>query len=257
MVTAAGSPANASGEPELEGGVSPLRAGTGHDFLLRRLHSLTGIVPIGAFLIEHILYSNAIAIQGPAAYAKQVRFLGSLPLVMGLELFGIWLPLLFHGLFGFWIWFQAKPNLIRYSWMGNWMYSLQRWTGAVAMVYILTHTWEMRFGGIDLHMYPGAAFGKVQDTIANGGVFAWYVIGLLAASWHFSYGVWLFCAKWGVITGEHARKRFLVACLGLFLLISGTGIASLVTFKYRYEQQPFDKDSAHRIETTQPEDTAK
>ena len=36
-------------------GVEPLRAGQGHSFLLRKLHSLSGIVPIGAFLIEHIL----------------------------------------------------------------------------------------------------------------------------------------------------------------------------------------------------------
>ena len=32
-------------------GVAPLRAGQGYSFLLRRLHSLSGIVPIGAFLI--------------------------------------------------------------------------------------------------------------------------------------------------------------------------------------------------------------
>ncbi len=33
----------------------PLRAGEGNSFLLRRLHSLTGIVPIGAFLLEHFI----------------------------------------------------------------------------------------------------------------------------------------------------------------------------------------------------------
>ena len=61
-------------------GVQPLRAGEGHSFLLRRLHSLSGIVPIGAFLVEHIL-SNFEALNGPLAYAQQVKFLNSLPLV--------------------------------------------------------------------------------------------------------------------------------------------------------------------------------
>jgi len=39
-------------------GVAPLRAGQGYSFVLRRLHSLSGIIPIGAFLIEHFI-SNA------------------------------------------------------------------------------------------------------------------------------------------------------------------------------------------------------
>ena len=46
-------------------GVAPLRAGQGFSFVLRRLHSLSGIIPVGAFLFEHILISNATAITGP------------------------------------------------------------------------------------------------------------------------------------------------------------------------------------------------
>lgn len=238
-------------------GVAPLRAGQGHEFLLRRLHSLSGIVPVGAFLLEHILYSNAIATQGPAAYAKQVRFLGSLPFVIALEAFGIWLPILFHALYGFWIWYRGQSNLINYSWAGNWMYTLQRWTGGIAFAYIVWHTYSLRFTGIDLHMYPGASFGKVQHELAVMGYLAFYLVGLISAAWHFSYGLWLFMAKWGIVIGESARKKTLVACMGLFVLISGVGIASIYSFKYRYPQQPYDKESARQIENMQPEETAK
>ncbi len=42
----------------IKGGVAPLRAGHGYSFWLRRLHSLSGIIPVGAFLFEHILISN-------------------------------------------------------------------------------------------------------------------------------------------------------------------------------------------------------
>ena len=56
--------------PVLKRGVAPLRAGQGTSFLLRRLHSLTGIIPVGAFLFEHILISNSTAISGPEAYAR-------------------------------------------------------------------------------------------------------------------------------------------------------------------------------------------
>jgi succinate dehydrogenase / fumarate reductase cytochrome b subunit len=106
-------------------------------------------------------------------------------------------------------------------------------------------------------MYPGASFGRVQNELAVFGYFLFYLVGLLAAAWHFAYGVWLFMAKWGIVIGESARKKTLVACIGLFLLISGVGLASLYSFKYRYPQMPADKDSARQIEQMQPEETAK
>src|SRR3954464_2373105 len=221
-----GPPSNTT-QGEHRGGIAPLRAGQGHEFFWRRLHSLSGIIPVGAFLFEHILISNATAINGASAYARQVRFLGSLPFVLGLELFGIWLPIAFHALYGFYIWYRARPNLISYPWMGNWMYSLQRWTGGIAFAYIIWHTWHLRFSGVDLHQIPGASFGKVQAELANPWLLAFYVVGLLSASWHFAYGVWLFCAKWGIITGERARKRMLAVAMALFLLLAVVGLASI------------------------------
>ena len=217
-------------------GVAPLRAGHGYSFLLRRLHSLTGIIPVGAFLFEHILISNSTAISGPDAYARQVSFLANLPLVPLLELFGIWLPILFHALFGFYIWYRGEGNAVEYPWTGNWMYTAQRWTGAIAFAYILWHTWTMRFTGVDLHANPAASFGKVQIEVFQTPLFLFYVIGLIAASWHFAYGIWLFCAKWGIVSGERARKRFLAVCLAFFFVLAGAGLASLTSFRSRPQQ---------------------
>src|SRR5271156_1341352 len=83
-------------------GVQPLRAGEGHSFFWRKLHSLTGIIPIGAFLVEHII-SNYEVVNGPLAYAKQVLFLNSLPLVRVLEWTLIFIPLAYHALYGLFI----------------------------------------------------------------------------------------------------------------------------------------------------------
>ena len=231
----------------VKGGVAPLRAGQGYSFWLRRLHSLTGIIPVGAFLFEHILISNASAIGGPLAYARQVRFLASLPLVPILELFGIWLPILFHALYGFYIWYRGETNVGEYPWTGNWMYTAQRWTGGIAFAYILWHTWTMRFTGIDLHEFPGASFGKVQSEVFQTPLFLFYVVGLIAASWHFAYGIWLFCAKWGIVSGEQARKRFLILCLAFFFVLTGVGLASLTSFR-SHALQPTDSAGASMVE---------
>ncbi len=226
----------ASPVPGLRQGVAPLRAGEGYSFLLRRLHSLSGIVPVGAFLAEHVI-SNAFATRGPEAYTKQVAFLSSFPFVVGLELFGIWLPILFHAVYGFYIWYRGDGNTITYPWSGNWMYTAQRWTGGIAFAYILFHTWEMRFTGVHLLDHPDMAFGKVQASFQSGAVIAFYIVGMLAASWHFAYGLWLFAAKWGITTGDQARRRFSFVCLVIGLGFAVVGLSSIYSFLY-YPHQP-------------------
>jgi succinate dehydrogenase / fumarate reductase cytochrome b subunit len=214
--------------------VAPLRAGQGTSFALRRLHSLTGIVPVGAFLFEHILISNSTAITGPDAYARQVSFLANLPLVFFLELFGIWIPILFHGLYGFYIWYRGDGNTVAYPWSGNWMYTMQRWTGGVAFAYIIYHTWTMRFTGVHLATEPDAGFDKVYRALYfHPWVALFYFVGVLAASWHFAYGIWLFCAKWGITTGDRARRRLGYVCLVIGLGMAGIGVYSLAGF-FRY-----------------------
>ncbi len=219
--------------PVVAPGVAPLRAGQGSSFVLRRLHSLSGIVPVGAFLFEHILISNSTAISGPDAYARQVSFLANLPLVFFLELFGIWLPILFHALYGFYIWYRGDGNTIAYPWSGNRMYTAQRWTGGIAFAYIVWHVCTMRFLGADLHAHPDLSFGKVQGEVLHTGLFLFYVVGLVAASWHFAYGIWLFSAKWGIVSGDKAQNRLLRVCLVLFLVLCGAGFASLYSFRSR------------------------
>ena len=41
---------------------------------------LSGIIPVGAFLVEHFV-SNAFATRGPGAYAKQVELEFGVPIV--------------------------------------------------------------------------------------------------------------------------------------------------------------------------------
>lgn len=215
--------------PVVRGGVAPLRAGQGRSFLLRRLHSLSGIFPIGAFLVEHFV-SNAFATNGPTAYAKQVELLSGFPFVLGLELFGIWLPVLYHAFYGFYVWYRGEANLSDYPWAGNWMYTTQRWTGCIAFAYMLWHTWHLRFTGVHILSHPEAAFGKVQAEFQNPWALAFYAVGILCASWHFAYGLWLFAAKWGITSGDSARRRFGYVCVAIGVVFVAVGAATMYSF---------------------------
>ena len=210
-------------------GVPPLRAAQGNEFLFRKLHSLLGIIPIGAFLLEHLL-SNFEALKGPIAYGDQVKFLNGLPLVRVLEWVFIFLPILYHGLYGVWIWLRGKSNVVYYPWAGNWMYTAQRYTGLIAILYIGQHVIRQRFMGVQLPEHPYAAFAKVQQELANPWMLAVYIIAMIAICWHFAYGIWLFAAKWGITPGEVARKRFGYACAVFGLIIAIMGLWSIWAF---------------------------
>jgi len=220
-----------SGVTAIAPGVAPLRAGQGIQFVLRRLHSLTGVFPIGAFLIEHYV-SNAYATNGVQAYNKQVEFLTSVPFVWALEWLFIYIPILYHSLYGFYIWYRGDSNVgADYPWLGNWMYTAQRWTGGIAFVYMTYHVWTMRFSGVHILSNPDAGFTKVYDAFASSGlVVAFYFVGIIAASWHFAYGLWLFAAKWGLVSGDNGRRKFGYVCLVIGIGMVAIGVATMVAF---------------------------
>jgi len=223
------STAQSSAAPEVRRGVPALRPGQGTSFVWRKLHSLLGIIPIGAFLVEHLL-SNFEALKGAEAYGAQVRFLNSLPLVRVLEWVFIFLPILYHAFYGLYIWLRGKSNLVYYPFTGNWLYGAQRCTGLIAFFYIGYHVTTQRFLGVSLPENPAYAFTKVHNELQNPVVLAVYAIAMVAVCWHFAYGIWLFAAKWGITPGNIARKRFGYVCLALGVAMAALGLVSLAAF---------------------------
>lgn len=232
------SPPGADSSTRIPKGVAPLRAGQGNSFFWRRLHSLSGIVPVGAFLVEHFV-SNAFATNGPQAYGDQVKFLTGLPFTIWLEIFGIYIPILYHALYGIYIWWRGESNVKDYPWAGNWMFTAQRYTGIIAFIYIAVHTYEMRFTGV--HLFSGGyiyAFGKVHQELMETGNQLFYAVGIIAASWHFAYGIWLFATKWGLTVGESARRKFGYVCLAIGAGFIGIGLITMNAFIHPHSDWP-------------------
>ena len=150
-------------------------------FALRKLHSLLGLVPIGAFLAFH-LFENSMAVKGEAYFTEHViHKIGNLPYVELLEVFVIALPILFHGLYGLWIWRTGRSNVKQYGYVRNWMYVLQRISGAVAMVFILVHVYETRFQVLIGALDKDELYARMVEIFSNPAMQAWYALGILAA----------------------------------------------------------------------------
>ena len=194
-------------------------------FWLRRLHSLSGVVPIGAFLLEH-MYSNSFILRGAEAYNRQIEFLRHLPFVAFLEITFIGLPILYHAGYGFYVWGTGRANLVWYPYPKNFLYTLQRWTGLIAFLYIGYHVYHTRI--VNALYGTEVSYARMQELLSSPLVFWFYVAGLAAVLFHFSNGIWGFLVSWG-ITLSQKSQRIAGACsaaLGLILFV--VGISSLL-----------------------------
>lgn len=199
------------------------------EFGYRRLHSLLGVIPVGLFLIVHLVV-NYFAVYGEESFNKASEFMESLPFLIVLEFVLIYLPILFHAILGVYIVFVSKNNYTKYGYFRNWMYFLQRVTGIITFIYIVWHVWETR-----IQIWLGNAsldFSLMEDILSNPVMFWVYIIGLISTTFHFANGLWSFLVSWGFTQSPRSQKIATYVTLIIFLVISYIGVRSLLTFAY-------------------------
>ncbi|HWC05967.1 MAG TPA: succinate dehydrogenase [Gemmatimonadota bacterium] len=196
-------------------------------FLLRRLHSLTGVFPIGLYVLIH-LGINSFAASGEEIYDGVAEFLESLPYLLLIEIPFIWAPILFHSLYGIYVHARGDGNAFRYAYPNNWLYTLQRWSGIVALVFIGWHFWQTRLANY-LFGVP-VDFRMMADILADPGWVVFYVIGLVAVSFHLANGVRTFLMTWGVVSGPRARRAAAKLCAVFGVLVLAVSLAAVWAF---------------------------
>lgn len=211
---------------------SPIFERNRRAFLMRKLHSLSGVVPIGGFMVFH-LWTNAKATQGQAPFDAAVRDISHMPFVMVIEFAVILLPLLFHTLYGVWIAINGKANVLKYTYSRNWMYTLQRVTGLIAAVFIVLHLKDFWWPKMTGAMAPEQFYPKLCETMSatTGGVplmAMWYVFGIAAACFHFANGLWGFCFSWGITVSRRSQRMaatvFGLVGVAVFFLGANTAV---------------------------------
>lgn len=198
-----------------------------NEFYLRRLHSLLGIIPIGAFLIVHLMINHQ-ATQGAEAFNKAAGFMESLPFLLVAELILIYIPILYHGLYGIHIAFTAKENIGHYSLFRNWMFALQRLTGIIAFVFIFVHLWQTRLQ--KLFFGKEISYDMMHHTLQNPIWVIVYIICVIAVIFHFSNGIWSFLVTWGFLQSKKSQRIFTWVSLIIFLILSYIGVTAILAF---------------------------
>nr|WP_242549618.1 succinate dehydrogenase cytochrome b558 subunit [Alicyclobacillus mali (ex Roth et al. 2021)] len=194
------------------------------EFFWRRLHTLSGVIPVGLFLLEH-LFTNATALGGAAAFNEAVQAIQSLPLLHVIEFVFIFLPITYHGVFGLYVAFVSGYNANRYSFSRNVMFVLQRVTGIITFVFIIFHLWTTRFSG------NAPSFDMVHELVTDNAYFAFMIVGVIAATFHFSNGLWSFAIHWGITVGRRAQRITAWVTMIIFVVLAAVGVASLIAFR--------------------------
>lgn len=226
-----------------------------HEFLIRRLHSLSGLIPVGAYMCIHLL-TNASLLNGPGTFQNAVYQIHSFgKLLPVIEWVFIFIPILFHAIFGFVIIRGGLPNLGSYPLPKNRRYVLQRASGMIAFVFIMWHVFHLHgwfhfeawtenvadpLGGHKFRPYNAAS--TLAQALSGTVMTLFYALGVIASVFHLANGIWTMGITWGVWTSPAAQARANVVCILFGVGLGVVGLSALGGAK------TVDVDEAIRIE---------
>jgi succinate dehydrogenase / fumarate reductase cytochrome b subunit len=225
-----------------------------HYHLLRRLHSLTGVVPIGVFLFPHLTTNSSIVwgevfnakkyadlgagSAGVATFQHEVNFIHNLPALIFIEIFVLWLPIAYHAILGIYFAQSGKTNTDRYAYQANWRYAFQRISGYIGVLFLFMHIsslrWGWEYGGLMPTFDPDNAASSTAIHL-QGGIFPYfnaifYLVCVLALVFHFANGLWTAAITWGLTVSKQAQQRWGFVCAGVGVALAGAGVAAIVGF---------------------------
>ncbi|MEI2401244.1 succinate dehydrogenase cytochrome b558 subunit [Paenibacillus phytohabitans] len=196
------------------------------EFFNRRLHSLLGVIPVGVFLIQHLVVNN-FATRGADAFNSAAGFMGSLPFRLFLEIFIIYLPLLFHAIYGLYIAFTAKNNVSRYGFFRNWMFFLQRISGIITLIFVAWHVWQTR---VQAAFGAEVNFNMMEDILSSPAMIVFYLVGVISTIFHFSNGLWSFAVSWGLTITPRSQQIATYVTIIIFIALSYVGVSTIFAF---------------------------
>jgi succinate dehydrogenase / fumarate reductase cytochrome b subunit len=213
-----------------------------HEFLLRRLHSLSGVVPVGAYMVIHLL-TNSTIIESDATFQRLVNMIHDTPMLPVVEWTFIFLPLLYHALYGILIVRGGLPNNSTYKYTHNMRYTLQRATGMIAFVFIMWHVfhmhgwihaewWEKSVHNFGAMFRPYNASSTAITAMQAAGIVypILYAIGVLSCVFHLSNGIWTFGITWGLWTTPAAQGRAIKVCDAFGIILALIGLSAIWGF---------------------------
>lgn len=196
-------------------------------FVLTRLFSLTGVLPLAYFFL-HFLYLSVQIFGGTQNYDQAIWRWQSSPFAFFSEVFLIYLPLAFHTLYGLALLFEGRSNVHAHPHFANWRYLAQRFTALVALFFLVYHLYVTRW--LPYELQAQVSTNWMIDVLSQQWVVALYIVGIISVSFHLFNGLWNFLINWGITVSRHSQKISLILNMALCFLVSLIGVLSVLKF---------------------------
>ena len=197
----------------------------GREYTFRKWHSLMGSSRLVSF--DATFNCKQLCNTRSRGFNKAAGFMELLPFRYALEIFIIFLPILYHAIYGLYIAFTAKNNAVSYGYFRNWMFVFQRISGIVTLIFIAWHVWETR---IQAMLGKEVNYDMMADILNNPAMFAFYLVGVVSTIFHFANGLWTFCISWGITVSPRSQRISTYVTLAIFLGLSYVGVSALLAF---------------------------
>jgi len=210
-----------------------------YHFVLRKFHSLIGLLVVGIFLFFHGMINSTISNGfGAEVFNKIAISLQYVPYIIMVEL-ALGFFILFHAIYGLVIIYKAHNNPIQYGFWRNLRFLFQRYSGLVILGFILFHVITMKYGVYAHDVEPGenGMFSIIAPWLSSWYGIVIYSLGIIAATFHLANGIWGFLITWGITTGKKAQKISAWACGFIFIAITSVFIAVMLVM-YIKAQDP-------------------
>ena len=210
-------------------------------------------------MVVHLLV-NASVLNGTATYQNAVYGIHSLGKILPIIEWGfIFIPILFHAIFGIVIIRGGLPNHTTYRYGSNIRYTMQRATGMIAFFFILWHVAHMHgwfhidawlqvmdsLGGHKFRPYnaTSSAAAAMQASLL---IPILYIVGILACVFHLANGIWTMGITWGVWVNPTSQRWAGRVCCVFGIGLAIVGVSAVYGFGKVDVEQAYEEENIIR-----------
>lgn len=171
---------------------------------------------------------NYSANWGTEPYNMMGSFMAHMPYKIVLETFIIFLPLLFHAIYGVYLAFTSSVSVGQFTYFRNWRYVFQRITGIIAFLFVAWHIYgtklQVELTGVD------PSYAMVASIVDNPVGLVLFAIGLLCCVYHFINGLWTFLITWGITITPRSQQISEYVLIVVFFVFAAFSLKALSAF---------------------------
>ena len=196
----------------------------------KQVLTLFGLVPLGVYVFLH-LWTNLYSLAGADAFNAALERSRANPAFLFLEVFGLGIPLVVHTVLGFVEIGRGRPNNVRYGFLDNLRYLLQRVSAIGLALFIGAHVYKARLAPDPQYAVNGhESFAGMREGLTEPITFIIYVLGMLGIAYHLANGLQTAATRLGLVVSDGGRKRMTWVSAGVMVLLLGMSGLSIAGF---------------------------